>query len=87
MQKRFNEFDQSVQSMMQPQTPTAPVQDELANSPNYQRILEILHAKPILVEWARVQLEQKLAELAKAELDLLYSPDEQAEMRKRYGLD
>ena len=51
-------------------------QTDLTSSPNYREIVEILHQNPLLVAPALKFLQVKRAAMARAQLDVLYTPEE-----------
>lgn len=57
-------------------------QSDLINSPTFREIIGILHQNPLLVAPVLKWLKLKRAAMAKAQLDVLYSPEELAEMMK-----
>jgi len=57
-------------------------QTDLINSPTFREIIGILHANPLLVAPVLQWLKVKRAAMARAQLDVLYTPEELAEMMK-----
>jgi len=57
-------------------------QSDLINSPTFREIISILHQNPLLVAPAVRWLKLKRAAMAKAQLNVLYSPEELDEMMK-----
>ena len=55
-------------------------QTDLTNSPNYREIVAILHKSPLLVAPTLKFLQVKQAAMARAQLDVLYTPEELAKM-------
>lgn len=58
------------------------LKNDLANSPSYREILTILQDTPLLVAPALQWLKKKRAEMAAAQLGVLYTPEELEEMKK-----
>lgn len=57
-------------------------QTDLINSPTFREIISILHQNPLLVAPVLKWLKLKRAAMARAQLDVLYSPEELEEMMK-----
>jgi len=55
-------------------------QTDLSNSPNYKEIVSILHQNPLLVAPTLKFLQVRRAAMAKAQLDVLYTPEELEQM-------
>jgi len=64
-----------------------PGPNDLANSPKFQELVRTLHEHPILVEPALNWLREKQAQLARAQLEVLYSPEQLAEMYEQVKVD
>lgn len=62
------------------QTPSST--QDLSNSTAYREIIAILHQTPLLVGPTNKWLKIKMAEMARAQLNILYTPEELAEMMK-----
>ena len=56
--------------------------NDLTNSPAYREIVTILHQTPLLVVPTMKWLKAKTAEMARAQLNALYTPGELAGMMK-----
>lgn len=57
-------------------------QNDLTNSPAFREIITILNQNPLLVAPALQWLQFKRAEMANAQLSVLYTPEQLEEMKK-----
>jgi hypothetical protein len=55
-------------------------QTDLSNSPNYKEIVTILHQNPLLVAPTLKFLQVRRAAMARAQLEVLYTPEELEQM-------
>jgi len=55
----------------------------LANSPRFKEILQILHEQPLLVQPVVEWLRQMKAKMAMAQLQVLYTPEQIEEMTQQ----
>jgi len=62
-------------------------QKQLDIPPRVFEIVKLLLAKPILVQPCLQWLNERLALLAQAELNVLYTPEQLAELRKQYNAE